>query len=93
MKLDREKKNEYDIPIMATDGGGKSTFTTVKVKVEDENDNPPIFIYNEYKKAIHLNQSLSKTVLQVNYYQIKKLLTHGSSKFVGLKSIFLHQYT
>lgn len=53
--LDREIYPFYDIPIIATDNGGRSGFATVKVKIVDENDNPPIFVLKEYHAMINSN--------------------------------------
>ena len=37
LKLDREHRKVYDIPIISTDNGGRSGFATVRVTVGDEN--------------------------------------------------------
>ncbi|XP_077287800.1 fat-like cadherin-related tumor suppressor homolog [Arctopsyche grandis] len=65
VELDREIEKEYEIPIMVIDGGGKPAFTLVRIKVLDENDNAPIFIYKKYKISIYVNQSLSQPFLNV----------------------------
>ncbi|KAJ8970950.1 hypothetical protein NQ317_014058 [Molorchus minor] len=54
-RLDREKKRMYEIPVMATDGGGLSDFLVVRVRVLDENDNSPKFLLREYKVSIFSN--------------------------------------
>ena len=64
-KLDREYRKLYEIPVMATDGGGKSGFVMVRVKVGDENDNPPVFLLGEYKATIPGNQSLNSVFLKI----------------------------
>ena len=64
-KLDREYQKLYEIPVMATDGGGKSGFVMVRVKVGDENDNPPVFLLGEYKATIPGNLSLNTVFLNV----------------------------
>lgn len=64
-KLDREEKKVYEITVMATDGGGKSGFVTVRVKVEDENDNPPVFLLREYKATIPGNLTINSIFLKV----------------------------
>ncbi|KAL3276606.1 hypothetical protein HHI36_011978 [Cryptolaemus montrouzieri] len=64
-RLDREEQKIYEIPIMATDGGGKSGFFTVRVKVTDENDNAPKFLLKEYKASIYYNQSASLPFITV----------------------------
>lgn len=66
LKLDREVIKEYEIPIMAVDGGGKLAFTLIRVKIIDENDNKPVFIYKEYKISIYTNQSVVGPFLNVN---------------------------
>lgn len=42
---------------MATDGGGRSGFATLKVHVGDENDNAPVFVHREYKAVIYSNMT------------------------------------
>ena len=64
-KFDREEKSTYEIPIMATDLGGKSGFTTLKINIADVNDNPPVFDLAEYKANIHANLSVGSTVARV----------------------------
>ncbi|KAF5307382.1 hypothetical protein FQR65_LT07099 [Abscondita terminalis] len=65
LKLDREKQKLYEIPVMATDGGARSGFLTVRVQVDDENDNAPKFLLKEYKGCIHSNYSISSAFLKV----------------------------
>ncbi|XP_076767085.1 FAT atypical cadherin kugelei isoform X6 [Xylocopa sonorina] len=64
-KLNREEQKLYEIPVMATDGGGRSGFVMVRVKVGDENDNSPVFLLREYKASIHGNLSLNTPFLKV----------------------------
>ena len=45
----------YEVPVIATDGGGRSGFATLKVHVGDENDNAPLFLHCEYKAVIYSN--------------------------------------
>lgn len=45
----------YELPIIATDGGGRSGFATLKVHVGDENDHAPMFLHREYKAVIYSN--------------------------------------
>lgn len=66
VSLDREKQKLYEIPVMATDGGGRSGFLTVRVKVADQNDNAPVFILKEYKSNIYYNQSVSRPFMRVS---------------------------
>lgn len=64
-KLDREEQKRYEIPVMAMDGGGRSGFVMVRVKVGDENDNAPVFLLKEYKATIQGNLSLNTPFLKV----------------------------
>lgn len=66
-RLDREKQKVYEIPVMATDGGGRSGFLTVRVRVLDENDNAPKFYLREYKGSIHSSQNIATPFLKVRY--------------------------
>jgi protocadherin Fat 1/2/3 len=63
--LDREAQKLYEIPVMATDGGGRSGFIIVRVKVNDENDNPPKFLLREYKATIQSNLTTHSGFLKV----------------------------
>uniref|UniRef100_A0A5S6QN81 Cadherin domain-containing protein n=1 Tax=Trichuris muris TaxID=70415 RepID=A0A5S6QN81_TRIMR len=48
-KLDYEDRTTHEIPVSASDGGGLSSSSIVRVNVEDVNDNAPVFyplIYN-----------------------------------------------
>lgn len=67
VRLDREERRTYEIPVIATDGGGRSGFTTVKLKVGDLNDNAPVFHLHEYKTAIYANTTVNTTFMKVNY--------------------------
>ncbi|XP_026296983.1 fat-like cadherin-related tumor suppressor homolog isoform X4 [Apis mellifera] len=64
-KLNREEQKLYEIPVMATDGGGRSGFVMVRVKVGDENDNSPVFLLREYKASIHGNLTINTSFLKV----------------------------
>jgi protocadherin Fat 1/2/3 len=66
-KLDRETQKVYEIPVMATDGGGRSGFIIVRVKVADENDNPPRFLLREYKATIQSNLTTHSGFLKVSH--------------------------
>jgi len=63
--LDRETVKSYEIPVMATDGGGRSGFAQVKVKVVDENDNAPEFLLVEAKTCIHSNFTIGSPIIKV----------------------------
>ncbi|GLH14886.1 Fat-like cadherin-related tumor suppressor homolog [Gryllus bimaculatus] len=64
-KLDREVQKLYEIPVMATDGGGRSGFVIVRVKVGDENDNTPKFLLREYKATIQNNLTINSRILRI----------------------------
>lgn len=66
IRLDREDRKMYEIPIIATDGGGRSGFTTVKLRVGDQNDNIPQFYLREYKTSIYGNLSVNATFSNVS---------------------------
>jgi hypothetical protein len=54
---------------MATDGGGRSGFTQIRVKLIDENDNTPKFLLHETKACIHSNFTVGSGIVKVcNYY-------------------------
>lgn len=74
VELDREKKVVYDVPIVATDGGGRSGYTMVRVNVADQGDNRPLFKMQEYKANIYGSAEINSYVLQVIY------TTHHLSK-------------
>ncbi|KAM9311065.1 protocadherin Fat 2 [Gastrophryne carolinensis] len=66
-KLDRENATErlIAIKVMAKDGGGRAAFCTVKIILTDENDNPPLFIANEYSLSVKSNLSKGTPIVQV----------------------------
>ncbi|XP_026535720.1 protocadherin Fat 3 isoform X2 [Notechis scutatus] len=66
-KLDRELPLEGDITIFlrALDGGGRSTFCTVRVIVVDENDNAPQFMTVEYRASVKADVGKGHLVTQV----------------------------
>ncbi|XP_043267899.1 fat-like cadherin-related tumor suppressor homolog isoform X3 [Venturia canescens] len=64
-KLNREAQKLYEIPVMATDGGGRSGFVIVRVKVGDENDNSPVFLVREYKTSIYSNFSINTPFMKI----------------------------
>lgn len=66
IRLDREEQKMYELPVIATDGGGRSGFTTVKIRVGDQNDKTPQFYLREYKTSIYGNLSVNATFLNVS---------------------------
>lgn len=65
IKLDRELKKMYEVLIMATDGGARNGFLTLRVNVGDENDNAPDFVMKEYKSNIKTDLQINSTFLKV----------------------------
>ncbi|XP_022240676.1 fat-like cadherin-related tumor suppressor homolog isoform X3 [Limulus polyphemus] len=64
--LDREKKQLYEIPIVAIDDGGRSGYSTVRLTITDINDNAPQFLVAEYQVSIHSNMTVGTTILKVH---------------------------
>ncbi|KAJ7419437.1 FAT atypical cadherin 3 [Willisornis vidua] len=66
-RLDRESLLESDIGIFlrALDGGGRTTFCTVRVIVVDENDNAPQFMTVEYRASVKADVGKGYLVTQV----------------------------
>lgn len=75
----------YEIPIIATDGGGRSGFTIVKVHVGDENDNEPEFQLREYKASIHGNLTINTTFLKVGQFFFIKFKHHSKFTFCDIQ--------
>ncbi|XP_052890694.1 fat-like cadherin-related tumor suppressor homolog [Anopheles moucheti] len=64
-KLDREERLHFEVPIMAVDAGARVGFSTVRIRIGDENDNQPIFQYREYKTLIQGNLTINTTFYRV----------------------------
>uniref|UniRef100_A0A5F7ZWY3 Protocadherin Fat 3 n=1 Tax=Macaca mulatta TaxID=9544 RepID=A0A5F7ZWY3_MACMU len=66
-RLDRENPLEGDVSIFvrALDGGGRTTFCTVRVIVVDENDNAPQFMTVEYRASVRADVGRGHLVTQV----------------------------
>lgn len=65
LPLDREVLPSHTLTVMALDGGGLRGWTTVRVKVLDENDNTPRFQLPRYYGCLVGNLTKDKTILQV----------------------------
>jgi len=50
--LDFETKHVYEIPVVATDTGGLSSTAIVKIQLEDQNDNFPVFFPLKYNMSL-----------------------------------------
>ncbi|XP_047519236.1 fat-like cadherin-related tumor suppressor homolog isoform X1 [Pieris napi] len=55
--LDREARAEWDVPVLAADGGGRIRQTSVRVRVLDVNDNAPEFPLREYRASVRADRS------------------------------------
>ncbi|KAH7969854.1 hypothetical protein HPB52_022375 [Rhipicephalus sanguineus] len=64
--LDHERRHLYEIPVSATDGGGRLAFAVVRVAVTDVNDNEPTFGAAEYEVSIWTNTSVGTTLLKAS---------------------------
>ena len=65
--LDRENEDLYSSMVRARDGGSprREALTTIKVSVEDYNDNPPVFTDASYTVSIHEDYSLGVSLTSV----------------------------
>ena len=63
--LDRESRRIYELPVMASDAGGKTGHATLKIRVGDANDNRPRFLLAAYRANIHANFSVGQPFLRV----------------------------
>lgn len=50
--LDYETRHVYEIPVVATDTGGLSSMAIVKIQLEDQNDNVPVFFPVKYNISL-----------------------------------------
>ncbi|CAI9732488.1 protocadherin gamma-A11-like isoform X4 [Octopus vulgaris] len=65
VELDREVKDSYSLQVIAKDGGfpPKQSTLNVKITVTDVNDNPPVFLKNEYHVFIENTNLRNKPVI------------------------------
>ena len=61
-KLDFETQNVYRLTFIATDSGGRSSSTSLRVEVLDFNDQGPVFDRDEYRALT----DETSTILQPN---------------------------
>jgi len=66
--FDREKRDEYVVLLKVNDGGGKFGFASLKVIVEDVNDNVPKFLLKEYKIVASTTTEANTTILTVRIF-------------------------
>lgn len=70
VSFDREIKDEYVVQLKAIDGGCKFGFATLRVYIEDVNDNAPQFSLKEYKLVISSLIKPSDNILAVSINNI-----------------------
>ncbi|XP_061399055.1 protein dachsous-like, partial [Musca vetustissima] len=58
-ELDYEKRSVYEFPVVATDRGGLSTTSIVKIQLNDINDNRPQFYPSQYKVSLRESSASS----------------------------------
>lgn len=71
--LDRDKIRStpyLDLGVQANDGGvgneQKFSKTVIRIKIEDINDNPPVFIYNNWRRSIQENSIVMSSVIKIS---------------------------
>ncbi|XP_061386506.1 fat-like cadherin-related tumor suppressor homolog, partial [Musca vetustissima] len=64
--LDREQREIYEILVKATDGGGKFGYAFVRLRVDDVNDNAPLFHLQEYKLVLKDDIATNTVVTQIS---------------------------
>ncbi|KAK5864335.1 hypothetical protein PBY51_015585 [Eleginops maclovinus] len=60
--LDREREVEYNLVAKATDGGGRSCQADIRLRVQDMNDNPPLFSSSHYEVTVFDNTTVRTPV-------------------------------
>lgn len=64
--LDREREAEYNLVAKATDGGGRSCQADIALRIQDTNDNPPLFSSSHYEVTVFDNTT-ARTPIAVMY--------------------------
>ncbi|XP_014676997.1 PREDICTED: LOW QUALITY PROTEIN: protocadherin Fat 1-like, partial [Priapulus caudatus] len=67
--MDREERTDYELHVMAEDGGGRTGFTTVSVYVTDEQDSAPVFLASQYRASVHTNVTVGTGILKNEVHQ------------------------
>ncbi|KAJ1128053.1 hypothetical protein NDU88_006440 [Pleurodeles waltl] len=96
--LDREAASEYNVTVLATDGGSPSlsVMKTIVVSVSDVNDNPPTFSESSYVTSVPENNVPGSHVIQVSALdpdtgdnaQVRYSLLENSVDIVSILSLF-----
>ena len=68
-ELDRETIDNYVTLVIATDGGGRSSYLNLIISLEDVNEFPPVFNdSNGYNTSIREGDNLQSVVYTVSHY-------------------------
>ena len=59
------KARTISVPVIATDGGGRSAYTKVNVLLRDKNDNPPVFEFAEYQAYVKADTVVGTKIMKV----------------------------
>lgn len=78
--LDYEKQKSYSLTLLAKDGGGKVSTTSIFVDVLDVNDNAPEFELPEYTRTIRDGATSFEPQFIVRVCCLHKLLEKNNSK-------------
>ena len=83
-ELDRERKDFYQVQLVAYDGGSpvRSGFMLINITVEDANDNDPKFDNNTYKIYVSESVPAGKTIYKV----------HAQDKDEGLNGEIIYDF-
>lgn len=68
--FDREVRDEYLLQLKAIDGGSKFGFASLRVLIEDVNDNSPIFVIKEYKLVLSVSHASNESIMAVSIHYI-----------------------
>lgn len=70
-RIDRELQSEYSLNVTARDRGDppRASQYELLVRVQDENDNSPVFDPKQYSAWIAENASIGAMILQVIYFR------------------------
>ncbi|XP_060561268.1 LOW QUALITY PROTEIN: protocadherin Fat 1-like [Ruditapes philippinarum] len=63
--FDREHQSVFNVPIAATDNGGRMAFTKLHVSITDQNDNVPQFLAQEYKSSLLDSTPINSTIMKI----------------------------
>lgn len=96
-RLDREERANYQLLVVATDGGqpqGLSSSATVSVTVTDINDNPPRFHHHPYVTHIPASTAAGQYMprVSINYCGQSKMSNIVQQQYQIVRIIVIAQY-